>query len=122
MRENQMSEADFPKNDSATIAPLKPYAVTIPVAKPLLANKCRSEIYEAIARGELDAIKDGPKTLIVVASIERYMRSRPPARIGDTSGRYAEMGKLSASKRKRRQASLQPFTPRGKRAATVDAR
>jgi hypothetical protein len=97
-----------PAEEAATAQPLKPYAVTITDAKPLLANKCRSEIYEALARGELDAIKDGQKTLIVVASIERYMRSRPAARIDGTSGRYAEMGKLSASKRRRRPQSAQP--------------
>jgi hypothetical protein len=116
-----MSEADFPKNDSAAIAPLQPYAVTIPVAKPLLANKCRSQIYECIAAGELDAIKDGPRTLIVVASIERYMRSRPPARIDGTSARHSQLGKISANRRKRRQASLPRATPRGKRAEAVDA-
>jgi hypothetical protein len=103
--------SDFPKDDAA-IAPLTPFAVTILAAKPLLANKCRSQIYEAIARGELDAIKDGPRTLIVVSSIERYMRSRPPARIDGTSEYYADLGRLSASiKRKRRRNSRSTTQP-----------
>jgi hypothetical protein len=58
---------------------LKPFAVTIADAKPLLANKCRSEIYECIARGELDAVKDGRRTLLTMESIERYMAALPRA-------------------------------------------
>jgi hypothetical protein len=56
---------------------LKPYAVKINDARKLLAGKCRSGIYEAIAAGKLDAIKDGERTLITVASIERYNQALP---------------------------------------------
>jgi hypothetical protein len=58
---------------------LKPYAVPIRIAQTLLGNKARSEIYGAINRGELEARKDGKKTLITMASIERRQTSLPPA-------------------------------------------
>ena len=57
---------------------LKPVAVKIPVARKLLADKARSEIYKLLAAGLLDGLKDGPRTLITVASIERYSASLPP--------------------------------------------
>jgi len=65
--------------DNAT-GSLKPHAVTIKVARRLLADKARSEIYKAVHRGDLDAIKDGVRTLITLASIESYMTRLPPAK------------------------------------------
>jgi hypothetical protein len=62
---------------AATVAPLKPFAVPIPVARTLL-SKCRTGIYDAVGRGELDAVKDGPRTLITLASIERYSARLKP--------------------------------------------
>jgi hypothetical protein len=59
---------------------LKPFAVTMKAAQKLLADKARSEVYDAINRGELDAIKDGARTLITVESIERRQRSLPVAK------------------------------------------
>lgn len=52
-------------------SPPEPYAVDIREARRLLGNKGRTQIYEAITAGELDAIKDGTKTLITLASIKR---------------------------------------------------
>jgi hypothetical protein len=69
----------FPAGDA--LGTLKPYAVPIKTAQKLLAEKPRSEIYKAIGRGELDAIKDGAKTLIVLASIERRQAALPRANI-----------------------------------------
>jgi hypothetical protein len=63
-------------------ASLRPFAVPLRgEGRRLLGNKAYSSIYEAIGRGELDAIKDGGKTLLTTESIERYMRSLPPAKI-----------------------------------------
>jgi hypothetical protein len=70
-----MSDTDLPERTA-----LKPFAVTIGRARELLAGKGRTQIYEAISSGELDAIKDGNRTLITVASIERYMAALPPAK------------------------------------------
>jgi hypothetical protein len=61
------------------IPELKPYAVSIPVAQSLMGDKSRSEVYEARARGEVDFVKDGKKTLVVLASIERRQAALPVA-------------------------------------------
>lgn len=60
---------------------LKPVAVPIKVARILLGGKARSEVYAAIGRGQLVALKDAKKTLVTVASIESYMANLPPAQI-----------------------------------------
>ena len=71
-----------PDTFSADYAPgMKPYAVPIKTAQKLLAEKARSEIYKCIGRGELEAVKDGARTLIVLASIERRQGKLPRANI-----------------------------------------
>jgi hypothetical protein len=67
--------------DKNIFAELKPHAVPIRVAQMLLGNKARSELYKQVGLGNLDALKDGNKTLITVASIERYIAALPPAKI-----------------------------------------
>jgi hypothetical protein len=67
---------------TAQLHALRPSVVTIPVARKLLGDKSRSEIYEAIGRNELEALKDGNKTIITVASIEKYLALLPRAKIG----------------------------------------
>jgi hypothetical protein len=62
---------------SDAILALKPTAVPIRMAIPLLGGKARSEVYVLINKGRLDAVKDGAKTLITVASIDAYMSSLP---------------------------------------------
>jgi excisionase family DNA binding protein len=62
---------------TASGAPLRPVAVPLKIAKQLLGNKSMSVIYEMIADGKLDAVKDGRKTLVVVESINRYMAALP---------------------------------------------
>ena len=57
---------------------LEPYAVRIPEAKRLL-GKCKTGIYQALWRGDLEAIKDGDSTLITVESIKRYQENLPRA-------------------------------------------
>jgi hypothetical protein len=65
----------------ASFGTTPPFAVSIPTARGILGDKSRSELYAAIGRGELDAVKDGTKTLIVVASIVRYVVRMQPAKI-----------------------------------------
>jgi Holliday junction resolvase-like predicted endonuclease len=60
---------------------MKPYAVQISEARTLLGGKCRSGIYEAAKRGELDFVRDHGRTLVTIESIERYQRSWPRAEI-----------------------------------------
>jgi len=45
------------EGDIAGIQALKPFAVPIPKAQPLLGDKSRSEIYEDAARPEGDPLK-----------------------------------------------------------------
>jgi hypothetical protein len=83
---------------------LKPYAVPIKTAQKLLGDKARSEIYPLIAKGELEAIKDGAKTLIVLASIERRQASLPrgihkePVRLQTSAARKKRLRKQRARK------------------------
>lgn len=79
MAETETTEAILPADGA--LGMLKPYAVPIRTAQKLLGEKARSEVYEAIGRGELDAIKDGAKTLIVLASIERRQATLSRANI-----------------------------------------
>jgi hypothetical protein len=64
-------------DDQQTAAP--PFAVPIPEARRRLGNKSRGSLYEALGRGQLVGIKDGSKTLILTASIDRYLASLPRA-------------------------------------------
>jgi hypothetical protein len=61
--------------------PLPPLAVSISDARKALGNKSRSEVYAAVGRGELDALKDGAKTVITTASIVNYYSRMRPAKI-----------------------------------------
>jgi hypothetical protein len=60
---------------------LEPLAVPVPTAGHLLGDKSNSEIYEAIGRGDLVALKDGRKTLITLQSIRAYITALPRASI-----------------------------------------
>lgn len=72
--------SEIKDSDQAKLAP-QPTLVTINEARKLLANKGRSQIYDAIADGKLDAVKDGKKTLITIKSIDRYLAQLPVAKI-----------------------------------------
>jgi hypothetical protein len=65
----------------ASFEAMVPFAVEISAARQLLGNKSRSELYAAVGRGQLDALKDGTKTLITTASIVSYCSRMQPAKI-----------------------------------------
>jgi hypothetical protein len=72
------------RSTASTSATIEPFAVPILEAARLLgrgrkARGGRSSICELLARGELDAVKDGRLTLVTMASIRRLHASRPPA-------------------------------------------
>lgn len=74
------------KPNIADLAPLKPYAVSIPTAQYLLGEKSVAALYNDGGRPEDDPlrvefIKDGSKTLITLESIERRQRLLPIAKI-----------------------------------------
>jgi hypothetical protein len=72
---------DTLEQTATKIPELKPYAVAIPVAQSLMGDKSRSEVYQAAAKGEVDLVKDGKKTLVVLASIERRQAALPPTTV-----------------------------------------
>jgi hypothetical protein len=61
--------------------PAEPFAVPLPEAKRLLGGKCIAGIYVALGLGQLQAVKDGARTLVTTASIKAYQASWPRARI-----------------------------------------
>ena len=63
---------------------LEPIHVTIRVACAITGDS-RTRIYEAIKNGEVDAVKDGKRTLLVYESLKRRAAKRessasPPSR------------------------------------------
>jgi excisionase family DNA binding protein len=57
---------------------VEPLACTLDTAT-VLSGLSRSKLYEGIQRGALDAVKAGGRTLIVYASLKRYVAALPPA-------------------------------------------
>jgi hypothetical protein len=64
----------------------------------------RSRLYEAIGRGEIAAVKEGSRTLIVFDSLKKQIAARKPAAIGVDNEKFREMRKLARQKRRRRKA------------------
>jgi Helix-turn-helix domain len=59
---------------------LRPITVSIKDAQAITGIS-RSRLYECIGRGELDAVKDGDRILVTMASLERRQTALPPAKI-----------------------------------------
>jgi hypothetical protein len=64
-----MPESEFP-----------PILCRIPQAAAMI-GRCERFIYEAIATGQIEAVKSDKRTLVVVASLHRYAAELPPAKI-----------------------------------------
>jgi hypothetical protein len=64
---------------------LEPFAVSLKVARRLCGDMSRSRIYDALGRGELEAVKDGRKTLITMRSIRARQENLPRANIRPAS-------------------------------------
>jgi hypothetical protein len=73
--------------------PPDPFAVSIKDARPLLGNRSPSSIYEMLASGELAAVKDGKRTLIVLASIRARQEALPKAAFGPAVPRSVRRGR-----------------------------
>ena len=65
--------------EKADIAPLEPLLCSIKAAITILGRSERF-IIDAIARGELKAVKSDRRTLLVVQSLKDYVASLPPAK------------------------------------------
>jgi hypothetical protein len=61
---------------------LEPFAVSVKEARRLLGGKSAAGLYQALAHGELEAIKDGKKTLITMRSIRKRQQSLPAFKPG----------------------------------------
>jgi len=61
--------------------------LTEPLAVPLseavrLTGLSRSELYRRLANGQIQAVKAGVRTLVVMQSLKAHMASLPPATFG----------------------------------------
>jgi hypothetical protein len=64
---------------SVAVMPLEPFALS-PRETAIYENCGVSVVYERLARGEYEAVKDGTRTKIVVASIKRRRAGLPRAK------------------------------------------
>jgi len=71
-----MSDVEHSHASVVVVQPIKPFAVS-PKEAAVMENSAVSVIYERLNRGEYDAVKDGHRTKILVASIERRQASLP---------------------------------------------
>jgi hypothetical protein len=58
----------------------EPLLVSVMDAAAMLATS-RSQIYQRIARQELDAIRDQGRTKVTYASLKRFVASQPKAQV-----------------------------------------
>lgn len=89
----------------ASFGSAPPFAVNIPTARKVLGGKARSAIYDEIGLGNLDAVKDGAKTLITVESIIRYCSRMRPAKIGPPKPKKQHPKKIAQASRSRKAAA-----------------
>jgi hypothetical protein len=66
-------------DDEKPQATIKPFALSVP-ATAAFTDSGESTIWEKLARGALEAVKDGTRTKVTMASIERHVASLPPAK------------------------------------------
>jgi hypothetical protein len=69
------------------VLPPEPFALSVKDARPLLGNRSFSSIYEMLNRGELEAVKDGKRTLITLSSIRARQEALPKATFGPPTPR-----------------------------------
>jgi hypothetical protein len=88
-----MTVIDSVRDESPRSSQIRPLLVTIDDACILLGRRPktgRSSINQKIARGELDAVKDGDRTLVTMESVERLAASLPPAQFKPQSAQPAK--------------------------------
>jgi hypothetical protein len=66
--------------NTATAASVDPIFVSVAATADILACS-RSEVYQKIGRGDLDAVKDGVRTKITFESVKRVAAALPKASI-----------------------------------------
>src|SRR6266566_476811 len=68
-----------------------------------------TKLGELLRNGELDAVKDGSKTRVTIASIRRYQANRPRADFSARNEQFAEL-RAKATPRKRGRRSRKSVT------------
>ena len=67
----------------------------------------RTAMYDAIGKGEVEAVKEGKRTLLVFESLKRRVAARKPAVIGAGDERFRKlrsMGPRNTRRRRKRKA------------------
>jgi hypothetical protein len=64
----------------------------------------RTAMYDAIGRGEVEAVKEGKRTLLVFASLKRRVASRKPAKIGKGDPQFRALRSLAGTRPRKRKA------------------
>jgi hypothetical protein len=85
---------------------LSPILCRIPQAATMI-SRCERFIYEAIATGQIEAVKSNKRTLVVVESLYRYAAALPRAKIKPLVRRTRAGTNVTAS----RSASLASTRP-----------
>jgi hypothetical protein len=63
---------------AANTDPVPPFAVSIADARRI-SGLSRSELYRRLAAGKISAVKGGSRTLVILDSLLRHLRSLPAA-------------------------------------------
>jgi hypothetical protein len=62
----------------------------------------RSTMYEAIRKGEVEAVKEGRRTLLVFSSLKKRVAARKPAVIGAGDPKFRDLRTLANTTRRKR--------------------
>ena len=81
--------------------PLEPAHVTLPDGCAYTGD-FRTTMYEAIANGEVEAVKEGNRTLLVFESLKRRVAARKPAVIGAGNEKFRALRKMGPKNTRRR--------------------
>jgi hypothetical protein len=65
----------------------------------------RTVMYNAIAKGEVQAVKEGRRTLLVFASLKKRVASRTPAKIGKGDPQFRELRSRVGTRPRKRKTS-----------------
>jgi hypothetical protein len=106
----------------ASFGKLMPFAVSVSETRKVLGGKARSGVYDEIGLGNLDAVKDGDRTLITTESIIRYCSRMQPAQIKPPKPKTPwpkPAAKQEASRKSRHQTAQAAIASRPKRDATA---
>lgn len=81
--------------------PFEPAHVTMRVGCAFTGDS-RTRMYEAIKSGQVEAVKEGRRTLLVFASLKKRVAARKPAKIGAGDPQFQAMRKLAPRNTRRR--------------------